>query len=215
MGKRRVRNPNAPGKGANITVDPIRSLKDIQTIINSLAGNPRNKVLFVMGINNGLRITDLLKIRVREVRRAKVGDIIRIKETKTRKANILVINAQVHNALQEYLQKAKLLDDDFLFKSSKGSGAIKRGQVNRLIKQWTKSVDLRGRYGCASLRKTWGYIQRTIYKVGFEVIAKRFKHSSPAITMRYLGIQDQEVYDTLMNNIGETGYLVPSTDIGT
>jgi integrase len=202
MGKAHIKNLNAPGKGANVTVDPIRSLKDIRTIMNALKDNPRNKLLFVMGINNGLRVTDLLKIRVREVKTARVGEIIRITETKTGKQNILVINVSVHKALQDYLQKAILSDDGFLFKSTRGSGAIKRGFVNKLIKRWTSNANLRGRYGCASLRKTWGYIQRTVYGVGYEVIAKRFKHSSPAITMRYLGIQDQEVYDSLMHDIG-------------
>lgn len=202
MRKGRIKNPNAPGKGANVTVDPIRDLKDIRAITKSLQSNPRNRLLFVMGINNGLRVSDLLKIRVREVKASKAGDIIRITESKTGKQNILVINASVHKALQVYLRKTAPSDEDFLFKSTRGSGAIKRGLVNKLIKRWTASINQRGRFGCASLRKTWGYIQRTVYGVGYEVIAKRFKHSSPAITMRYLGIHDQEVYDTLMHDIG-------------
>jgi len=51
------------------------------------------------------------------------------------------------------------------------------------------------------LRKTFGYIQRTKFKVGFEVLAKRFNHSSPAVIMRYLGITDKEVNGILMNEI--------------
>jgi len=108
------KNRNAPGKGANVTVDPIRNLKDIQVIAQSLDDKTRDKLLFIMGINNGIRITDLLKLKVQEVRSARVGDIIRITETKTRKGNVLVINAQVHKALQEYLQNTVLSDKDFL-----------------------------------------------------------------------------------------------------
>jgi hypothetical protein len=51
MAEAHNKNPNALGKGANVTVDPIRSLKDIQAIIDTLNANPRNKLLFVMGIN--------------------------------------------------------------------------------------------------------------------------------------------------------------------
>jgi hypothetical protein len=47
-----------------------------------------------------------------------------------------------------------------------------------------------------------GYIQRVHYGVGFEIICKRYNHSSPAITMRYLGIEDKEVHNILMNEIG-------------
>jgi hypothetical protein len=53
-----------------------------------------------------------------------------------------------------------------------------------------------------TLRKTWGYQQRVTHGVGFEIICKRYSHSRPAITMRYLGIEDREVHDVLMNEIG-------------
>ena len=49
---------------------------------------------------------------------------------------------------------------------------------------------------------TCGYVQRTTYGVGFEILCKRFNHSSPAITMRYLGIEDKEVQNILMNEVG-------------
>ena len=50
-------------------------------------------------------------------------------------------------------------------------------------------------------RKTFGYVQGVAFGVGFDVLCKRFNHSSPAITMRYLGIQDKEVNGILMNDI--------------
>jgi hypothetical protein len=71
-----------------------------------------------------------------------------------------------------------------------------------LFPVWTSAINLKGNYGAHSLKKTWGYIQRTVYGVGFEVICKRFNHSSPAITMRYLGIEDKEVQGILMNEVG-------------
>ena len=73
--------------------------------------------------------------------------------------------------------------------------------VNRMIKSWCRAINLPGNYGAHTLRKTFGYIQRTKFGVGFEVLCRRFNHSSPAITMRYLGITDQEVYSILQNEI--------------
>jgi hypothetical protein len=61
---------------------------------------------------------------------------------------------------------------------------------------------MRGNFGAHSLRKTWGYIQRTVYGVGFEILCKRFNHSNPVITVRYLGIEDKEVQNILMNEVG-------------
>lgn len=45
----------------------------------------------------------------------------------------------------------------------------------------------------------WGYVQRTGYGVGSEILCKRLNHSSPVITMRYLCIEDKEVQNILMN----------------
>ena len=73
--------------------------------------------------------------------------------------------------------------------------------VNNLDKTWCRSVNLKGNYGAHTLRKTFGYVQRTVYGVGFEVLAKRFNHSNPRITMRYLGITDAEVNGILLNKI--------------
>ena len=91
-------------------------------------------------------------------------------------------------------------DDDYLFKSRKGKHPLNIQAVNYLIKRWAASINLKGNYGAHSLRKTWGYIQRINYGVGFEVICKRFNHQSPAVTMRYLGITDKEVENILVNN---------------
>ena len=74
--------------------------------------------------------------------------------------------------------------------------------MNNKVKRWTSDINLKGNYGAHTLRKTWGYVQRTVYGVGFELICKRFNHSSPSITMRYLGIEDKEVQDLLMNEVG-------------
>ena len=51
------------------------------------------------------------------------------------------------------------------------------------------------------LRNTSGYIQRTKFGVGFELICKRFNLASPSVTMRYLGIEDKEVLEILTHEI--------------
>jgi integrase len=195
-------NINRPQKGSKITVDPIRKVKDIQAISKMLQDNPRNHLLLVMGTNNGLRTGDLLKLKVGDVRSMKVSDTLIIREGKTGKRNMLVMNKSIYKSFQAYLEKLKPMDEEFLFRSRKGKKAITIQCVNNMVKQWTRSINLRGNYGAHTLRKTWGYVQRTVYGVGFEILCKRFNHSSPAITMRYLGIEDKEVQNILMNEVG-------------
>ena len=194
-------NTNHPQKGSNITVEPIRKLEDIKSIKKLLANNPRDYLLFTMGINNGLRIGDLLGLKVKDVLGVRPGDTIRVREQKTGKDNILVINKATYRALHQYLTHEKPDQNDYLFPSRKNGQPLTVSYTNRLIKSWCSQINLRGNYGTHSLRKTFGYIQRIHYGVGFELLCKRFNHSSPAVSMRYLGIEDKEINGMLMHEI--------------
>ena len=195
-------NPNAPKKGVQKTVQPIRRKKDIKSISTLLKDKPRDHLLFTMGINNGLRTGDLLKLKVKDVSYLKPGESISIIENKTKKRNILMINKTVHKSLWNYIDKINPDEDAFLFNGRKGSAPLTIPSVNRLIKSWTSDINLPGKYGAHSLRKTFGYIQRMEYGTSYEVLCKRYQHSSPAITVRYLGIQDKEVDEILLHEIG-------------
>jgi integrase len=197
-----IRNPNHPKKGQCITVEPIRDPKALAAISRMLSSQPRNLLLFTMGINNGLRTGDLLKLKVKDVCGLSVGSYINIRESKTGKTNVLVANQKVYDALSNFLPTCNLSDNDYLFKSRKGNGPLTIQAVNGHIKAWTREVGLKGNYGAHTLRKTWGYHQRKTYGVSFEIIARRFNHSNPEVTMRYLGIEDKEVHEILLNQIG-------------
>ena len=195
-----MKNKNHPKKGSTITVDPIRKDKDIQRIKKILQSNKRDLLLFTMGINNGVRIGDLLNLHIRQVRDLTVGDSLTIREQKTGKINVIMINKVVYSVLQDHLNSRDWSGDDFLFQSRKGTNCpLTVSSVNRMVKEWTFSM--KGNYGSHSLRKTFGYIQRTKFGVSFEVLCRRFNHSNPSTTMRYLGISNKEVNDILMNEI--------------
>ena len=84
-------------------VQPITDLKDIKRIKRLLSSNPRNMLLFIMGINAGLRVQDILALRVSDVENAVVGDRISVIEKKTKKENVLIINQEIFDAVQRYL----------------------------------------------------------------------------------------------------------------
>lgn len=195
-----MKNKNHPKKGVRTAVDPIRSRKDINSIAKLLTDKPRDLLLWKMGINNGLRTGDLLRLKVKDVRKMRAGDIISIRETKTGKENTLMVNKAVYKALKGYLEKEQPDNGDYLFPSQKG-GHLQPLAVNKLMKKWTSAINLKGNFGCHTLRKTFGFVQRVDFGVGFDVLCKRFNHSNPSITMRYLGIQDKEVNGILMNDI--------------
>ena len=69
------------------------------------------------------------------------------------------------------------------------------------MKQWTKAIGLKGRYGSHTLRKTFGYVKRVHQRVDIPTLMEIFGHSSQKMTLSYLCIQDEEVRDVYMNGI--------------
>ena len=189
-------------KGSIITVEPIRKKKDIKSITTLLKSRPRDYLLWITGINNGLRANDLVRIKYSQVEGLKTGAAIKVVESKTGKTNVLVINKSVHKALGYFIDVVGPSPDDYLFSSRKGNGHISSQSVGRLVRSWTTAINLKGQYGAHTLRKTFGYHQRVYHGAGYELLCKRYNHSSPAVTMRYLGIEDKEVCELLMNVVG-------------
>jgi len=188
--------------GQKTSVEPVIKPKDIKTISKIISDNPRNHLLWIMGINNGIRANDLVKIKVSQVKDLKSGEQFKIIETKTGKSNIIVINNSVFKSLRRYLEEKNPSGDEYLFSSRKGDSHISSKSVGRLIRQWASEINLKGQYGAHTMRKTWAYHSRKTFGVSWDIISKRLNHSSQAITMRYLGIQAEEVETALMNEIG-------------
>jgi integrase len=196
------KNVNHPKRGSKIVVSPIRETKDIESIKKLLSQNKRDLLLFTMGINNGLRCGDLLRLRVKDVKYLKPSEILKIREQKTGKENVLMINKTTYKILKEYLEEQNPNEEDYLFQSRKGQNQhLTVSYTNILVKNWCKSINLKGNYGTHSLRKTFGFVQRKKFGVGIEILMKRFNHSSQYITQKYLGIEDKEVNGILMNEI--------------
>ena len=183
-------------------VEPITEVKHIKAIKKALKDHPRDRLLFVMGINSGMRVQDLLRLRIKDIHHKGIGDRVLLKEKKTGKENVLIINREIHDAISVFLQSEESGENEFLFKSRKGDNyPLSVFRVMHMVKAWTESIKLKGNYGAHTLRKTWCYMQRKEFGASWEVIAKRLNHSSPSITRRYLGVKEEEVEEVLLNNI--------------
>lgn len=186
-------------------VQPITDPKDIKRIKRLLESHPRNYLLFVMGINAGLRVQDLLSLKLADVENVAVGDRVPIIEKKTGKENVLIINAEIHAAIQKYRDwKADMpaVEGEYLFKSRTGYNyPLTTYAVTHYVQGWCDEIRLKGNFGAHTLRKTWCYQQRKQFGVSWEVLAKRLNHSSPSVTRRYMGVQAEEVEEVLLNGI--------------
>ena len=183
-------------------VEPIRDRKKIAQIKNLLRGQYRFRdlLLFVLGINTALRISDLLQLRVSHFTNNQLGIQRRfwIKEQKRGKRHEVVINNSIRQALTEYIKAYPGVEDNpehYIFFNTKTNGyteAIKRGQAWKFIHSICQEVGLQGNYGTHSLRKTWGYHAR-MQGVDLALIMHKLNHESIAYTKRYLGITDDEL----------------------
>lgn len=181
-------------------VQPIRSLKQIETIKKLLQQqNLRDYCLFVLGINSGLRISDLLRLRISDVsERGKVKDRIRLRESKTNKFKDFPISENAKAAIKEYLRTRTINENEPLFISRKNKGFLLRQQAYRILNDVAREVGIKDKIGTHTLRKTFGY---HAYNNGYDIalIQKLFNHSTPAITLRYIGITQEQMDDVYLS----------------
>jgi len=194
-------NVNHPKKGSVIKVEPLKNLKDIETIKRLLYNNPRNHALFVLGINTNLRASDLCNLTAWMVRNLNPMDEIEIKEKKTGKTRRITLNKGCTDAIQRLLASRPYQDEQPLFLSQCDDKALKPNTINRLVKQWCRAINLKGNYGSHTLRKTWGYHQRVKYNVGIPELMVCFNHSTQRQTLEYLCIQPEEIKSVYANEI--------------
>ncbi|MFW6270251.1 MAG: site-specific integrase, partial [Bacillota bacterium] len=158
-------------------VEPIRDKNKIEEIKNILKKKSyRNYMLFVLGINTGLRIGDLLKLKVEDV---KNKTHIIIKEQKTSKYKQFLINSNLRKELNKYIEG--MSDQEYLFQSRIGENKpLSRFQAYRILSAAGEDAGLE-RIACHSTRKTFGYHHYKKHK-DVALLQKLFNHSSPAIT---------------------------------
>lgn len=170
-------------------VEPIRDKKQIQGMKKYLKGqSSRDWLLFTLGINSGLRISDLLKLTVEDV---KEKERISIREQKTGKSKDFPLSEICKKAIHEYLKETGQ-QAGALFPSRKGKQAISRVQAYRILSEAAKFVGITDAVGTHTLRKTFGY---HAYQSGVDItrIQKLLNHSAPSITLSYIGITKEEL----------------------
>jgi site-specific recombinase XerD len=183
-------------------VQPIRDKKKIEDMKKVLlAQSKRNHLLFVLGINSGLRIGDILRIRVEDMidEKGKPRSFYELREQKTGKTKKFPFGKNVQKAIEVFFNEFHGSRQDYLFVSRKGENQpITRQQAWRIINQSAKAVGIPDKIGTHTLRKTFGY---HAYKTGIDItlLQQIFNHSGPSVTLRYIGIVQDEIDEVIIN----------------
>ena len=184
-------------------VEPIRSENRIKQIRGNLyrQKNPRNYLLFVFGINSGLRIGDILSLKLADIKdtEGNLKDSLDIREQKTNKVRRVHFNTQIKEAISYYIKKSNVFDlDQYLFTNEKSekNKPITRIRAYQLINEWCRKVGIMHKVGGHTLRKTFGYHLR-MQGISIERISSLLNHQNIKVTFRYIGINDDENKETI------------------
>ena len=173
-------------------VEPIRQKSDIEKIKNVLKKQSnRNYLLFILGINTGLRISDLLKLKVADV---KDKEYVELREQKTNKYKKFPITKYLKEYIKNYLSKNN--NDEWLFQNSHDNRPISRIQAYRIICNACNEAGIKFNIGTHTMRKTFGYHFYNKTK-DIALLQHIYNHSNPSVTLGYIGINQDIINSNL------------------
>jgi len=156
----------------------------------------RNYMMILIGINTAFRAEDLLQLRVADV----IKGYISIKENKTKKMQNFRMKKELHEDIEKYVEKYKLMNYDYMFRGQKkkinGKAyiyPITRQMGYKIVNDSGKAIGIDFTFGLHSLRKTFGY--QYIQNGGnILTLMKMYNHSSTIETQMYVmwGNEDAE-----------------------
>lgn len=202
--------------GVSSTVYPF-NLEEIKSIIGILnkrieeATNEnqkqianRNKLLFLIGVNVGLRASDLMQLRwsyfYKEDMTFKEFYVLQPKKQKKMGKFVKIFfNQTVKKAIENYVNDYPIKNlDDYLFKSRKGDNPITERGLWKIVVDVAANAGIEKNVGSHSLRKTWA---RNIYDKAEDkgnalvMLQECLRHSDSLTTLRYIAIMDEEKKD--------------------
>lgn len=217
-----ARSDEAPDLAIEHDAQPLKSVEDIQRVSDWFISNERyrDNMLFIVGINFGLRCSDLSALRFSDL----IDENFCFKQTfpvferktrntrKVKKNRYITINEAVMDAVTLYLQHTENVHlDDYMFKATGNRGVnlgkpMARYSIFRIMREALDALAIDCRFGTHGFRKTFGYHQMLMSNNDprkLLLLQKMFGHSSAAQTLTYIGITDEEIEDAYINlNLG-------------
>ena len=173
---------------------------EAMNLIRKLAkdGNYKMSLLVALGCFTGLRISDILALKWKQILHVSEFTII---EKKTGKQCTLRLNPQLQKHIAECHKQIQPIGTSAPILVSQKGTIFTIQRINVMLKEVKRRYHLRvGNFSCHSLRKTFG---RQVYNMNSEnselalvKLMELFNHSSVSITKRYLGLRQEEILET-------------------
>lgn len=151
-------------------------------------------VIYLIGISVGIRVSDILNLKITDMKNT---DRIVIKEKKTGKTKVFPLRPQIAKVVEDYIDIYCADGQEFLFLGKKGA-KLDRSAVYRVFNRCVKELGINMKCGTHSSRKSCG---RAIYEKthSLATVMRIFNHSSELISARYIGLTEDIIHDTYMS----------------
>ena len=173
---------------------------DAMNLVRKLAkdGNYKISLLIAIGCFTGLRISDILSLRWKQILDTDEFTVI---EKKTGKQRTIRLNPQLQEHIKECYKNIKPVGINAPILVSQKGTVFSVQRINIILKEVKSKYRLKIKnFSCHSLRKTFG---RQVYNMNSDnselaliKLMELFNHSSVAITKRYLGLRQEELLNT-------------------
>lgn len=174
-------------------VEPIRDTTTVQDIADYLKEKaPKYYIMYMIGIYSGLRVSDILKLKIRDVRGK---DKIKVREKKTGKEKLFPVNRELAAAIENYCKDKK--DYEYLVPSARAvNKAVSREYAYRVIHEAGQHFGL-DNLGTHTMRKTFGY-HFYLQTKDIVLLMRIFNHNDESKTLRYIGIEQTTIDAAMM-----------------
>ena len=212
-------------------VQPFKTASEVEQIVRHLFATCqwREYMLIVVGINTGLRYSDLSTLRFSDFMDQdgifyERIDLLEKKTQKSHKTNRhIYINEAVRQAISIYLAHHPKHLNDLLFESisnnrtlyNQESKPLCRSSFGDIIQKAAREAGLSGSYNTHTLRKTFGCNFLRAHKDdphAIYTLQMIYGHSSPSITLRYIGITEDDIKNSYLElNLGSLSSIAAGT----
>ena len=187
-----------------MTVQPVKDMNQVANMMRILErmGNRRDPLLLKFGLNTALRIKDILRLKVKHLFESDgtLKEYLDLFESKTikrknRKLKQIKLNSVIRPELESYVKFYELEPEDWIFFSLRDpSNPLDRVRAYSLLRDAAEKSGVT-KFGTHSMRKTLAY---NIYNKtkNLALVMRMLNHSNPKHTLRYIGIEQEELDDT-------------------
>ena len=139
----------------NSNANLLISRGDVEQIRKNLNHKPRDLLLFDLATQTGMKMKDLLRMRVKDLKGLNIGETLPVAKGKENSSLPIILTETIFQTFQAYINQINPDAHDYLFRSRKGTKPLSISSTSSMVSEWLKEADIKGAAGTRSLRRIW------------------------------------------------------------